>query len=95
MLLVSSILVICLIHTAKPFFIPLEDMSGILEVIPFLQAGNYLQKTGEVFKHLQSLGRKNEKKVAKNPIEIYNRSVSPYGVETVEKTLGPSFAYNN
>ena len=97
MLHVSIILVIGLIHTVQPFFIPLEEISGIMEDIPFLQSGNYLQKTAEIYNQLHSLVKKIEKKASDNSIEIYNRSVSPknYGLETIEKTLGPSFAYSS
>ena len=97
MLHVSMLLVIGLLHTVQPFFIPMEEISGIMEDIPFLQAGNYLQKTKELYNHLHSLFKKIEKKTSADPIEIYNRSVSPknYGLETIEKTLGPSFAYNS
>ena len=68
-----------------------------MEDTPFLQAGNYLQKTAEIYNHLRSLVRKIEKKASTDPVEIYNKSLSPqtYDLETIEKTLGPSFAYNS
>ena len=97
LILVNCILFVRLIHPVRPIFIPLEELSGIMEDIPFLQAVNYLQKTAEIYNHLRSLVRKIEKKASTDPVEIYNKSVSPqtYDLETIEKTLGPSFAYNS
>ena len=95
--LVSSIFVISLIHTVEPFLIPLEEISGIMEDIPFLQAGNYVQKTAELYNHLYSLAVEIEKKASEDHIKIYNRSLSAQNnyFERIEKTLGPSFAYNS
>ena len=98
-LLLTCILVLCVAHTVWPFIIPttvMEEVSEVMEDIPFLTAGNYYKKTKSVWNYLLSLVKKIKKKTSNDPIEVYIRSVSPkfYG-EDIKKVWGPhGFSYN-
>ena len=99
-LLLTCILVLIVVHTVRPFVIPkslMEEISEVMENIPFLPAGNYYQKTRSVWNYLLKLVKKIMKPTSKNPIEVYNRSVSRqfYDKKVLMKVLGPQgFSYN-